>query len=406
MAPYGASSYRSARSGVDVSPRRYRYTGKERDEETGLDYFGARFYAPWLGRWTTADPLGLQAGLNLYLYGRASPVVFNDPSGMAAVSSLPGTGERKLPRGPAPPPARPSSPDVETPPAAAAPEPSPEPPPEEPLPQEVQDALKEAGSSFRIDPSKTADPYSVEEHALKGYLKGVWGFDPYTIKQDIIRDLARERSAADVVTEGLSSAHSRLLSLHPLVGIGKRVKGNVENLMTLADEAKSTGLRVEAGLEFLGKAVKDASSAVGGVQPKAPRSSLGGPLIPPGGPPPSLPPKPPIGGAGGGGRGTSRPLTAADLGLPEGTVVDGTFALRDGKATATIKYLGAPPEGLGLGLARARGALSKLAQGEGATTLRIETSRIIEPSGRLAPLLQRFGFQMRTNGTMWMELRL
>jgi hypothetical protein len=44
--------------------------------------FGARYYAPWLGRWTTADPLGLQAGLNLYLYGRASPAVMVDPNGM------------------------------------------------------------------------------------------------------------------------------------------------------------------------------------------------------------------------------------------------------------------------------------------------------------------------------------
>jgi hypothetical protein len=35
-----------------------------------------------LGRWTSADPLGLQAGLNLYLYGRASPVVMVDPNGM------------------------------------------------------------------------------------------------------------------------------------------------------------------------------------------------------------------------------------------------------------------------------------------------------------------------------------
>jgi RHS repeat-associated protein len=84
LAPYGASSYRSAPSASEVSARRYRYTGKERDEETGLDYFGARFYAPWLGRWTTADPLGLQAGVNLYLYARGSPIVFNDPSGLDA----------------------------------------------------------------------------------------------------------------------------------------------------------------------------------------------------------------------------------------------------------------------------------------------------------------------------------
>ncbi len=82
MHPYGTSAYRSAASAVEVSARRYRYTGKERDEETGLDYFGARYYAPWLGRWTSADPLGLQAGLNLYLYCRGSPIVFMDPNGM------------------------------------------------------------------------------------------------------------------------------------------------------------------------------------------------------------------------------------------------------------------------------------------------------------------------------------
>jgi RHS repeat-associated protein len=90
MHPYGTSAYRSTPSATEVSARRYRYTGKERDEETGLDYFGARYYAPWLGRWTTADPLGLQAGLNLYLYGRASPVRFVDPSGTQEIDYLEG----------------------------------------------------------------------------------------------------------------------------------------------------------------------------------------------------------------------------------------------------------------------------------------------------------------------------
>ncbi|MBK8943481.1 MAG: hypothetical protein IPM79_39265 [Polyangiaceae bacterium] len=32
------------------------------DEETGLYYPGARYYAAWLGRWTSADPLGIGAG--------------------------------------------------------------------------------------------------------------------------------------------------------------------------------------------------------------------------------------------------------------------------------------------------------------------------------------------------------
>jgi RHS repeat-associated protein len=82
LLPYGASAYRSARSDVDVSPRRYRYTGKERDDETGLYYYGARYYACWLGRWTSADPLGIGAdGPGLYNYTRGSPVTLTDPNG-------------------------------------------------------------------------------------------------------------------------------------------------------------------------------------------------------------------------------------------------------------------------------------------------------------------------------------
>ena len=69
------------RSTAEVSLKRYRYTGKERDEETGLYYHGARYYAPWLGRWTAADPAGLVDGPNLYLYARGSPVGLSDPNG-------------------------------------------------------------------------------------------------------------------------------------------------------------------------------------------------------------------------------------------------------------------------------------------------------------------------------------
>jgi RHS repeat-associated protein len=79
--PYGATAYWSAASGIEVSQRRYRYTGKEKDEETGFYYHGARYYAPWLGRWTSADPIGLQAGMNLFAYVRGNPIRFNDPTG-------------------------------------------------------------------------------------------------------------------------------------------------------------------------------------------------------------------------------------------------------------------------------------------------------------------------------------
>jgi len=51
----------------------------------GLYYNGARYLAAWLGRWTSADPIGLQAGLNLYQYCRGSPINYVDPSGTQEV---------------------------------------------------------------------------------------------------------------------------------------------------------------------------------------------------------------------------------------------------------------------------------------------------------------------------------
>jgi RHS repeat-associated protein len=72
--PFGTSAYRVARSGTDLSLKRYRFTNKERDDETGLYYFGVRYYAAWLGRWTSSDPGGFVDGLNLYVYVRNNPV--------------------------------------------------------------------------------------------------------------------------------------------------------------------------------------------------------------------------------------------------------------------------------------------------------------------------------------------
>jgi RHS repeat-associated protein len=79
--PYGSTSYQSGRSAAEVSLKRYRYTGKERDEETGLYYHGARYYASWLGRWTSCDPAGFVDGLNLYAYVRNNSVRLIDPTG-------------------------------------------------------------------------------------------------------------------------------------------------------------------------------------------------------------------------------------------------------------------------------------------------------------------------------------
>lgn len=79
--PYGTTSYRATNSQVEVSPNRYRYTGMERDDETGLSLHGARYYAPWLGRWTAADPIGLGDGVNRYAYVRGNPISHRDSTG-------------------------------------------------------------------------------------------------------------------------------------------------------------------------------------------------------------------------------------------------------------------------------------------------------------------------------------
>jgi RHS repeat-associated protein len=78
--PYGATVFQ-ARSAAEVSLKRYRYTGKERDEENGFTYHGARYYAPWLGRWVSCDPAGLGGGIDFYIYGLANPIKFVDPNG-------------------------------------------------------------------------------------------------------------------------------------------------------------------------------------------------------------------------------------------------------------------------------------------------------------------------------------
>ncbi len=79
--PYGSTTYQAVRGDIET-PKRYRYTGKERDEESGFYYHGARYYAPWLARWTSADPAGLVDGLNLYRYCSANPIGLSDPTGL------------------------------------------------------------------------------------------------------------------------------------------------------------------------------------------------------------------------------------------------------------------------------------------------------------------------------------
>lgn len=78
--PFGGTSYQAVASQADTA-KRYRFTGKERDGENDLYFHGARYYAPWLGRWTACDPIGIEGGVNLYSYVHGNPIAMSDPSG-------------------------------------------------------------------------------------------------------------------------------------------------------------------------------------------------------------------------------------------------------------------------------------------------------------------------------------
>jgi RHS repeat-associated protein len=77
---------------AQATTNHYKFTGKERDSETGLDYFGARYYGSNMGRWMSPDwaanatavpyaDFGDPQSLNLYSYVRNNPLAKADADG-------------------------------------------------------------------------------------------------------------------------------------------------------------------------------------------------------------------------------------------------------------------------------------------------------------------------------------
>jgi RHS repeat-associated protein len=94
--PFGDGMVTQQENGGCGDPSPNHFTGKERDSESGLDYFGKRYDSSSLGRFTTPDPLNI-FGLerqqfrkwvgnpqhwNMYAYVRNNPTTLTDPTGL------------------------------------------------------------------------------------------------------------------------------------------------------------------------------------------------------------------------------------------------------------------------------------------------------------------------------------
>ncbi|MFZ6012974.1 MAG: SpvB/TcaC N-terminal domain-containing protein, partial [Bacteroidota bacterium] len=84
--PYGTTAYQAKNASIAAAAKRYRYLGMERDDETGLSYHSERYYITWLGRWLSADPIGVEDGVNVYAYVQGNPIISTDTSGTQSVS--------------------------------------------------------------------------------------------------------------------------------------------------------------------------------------------------------------------------------------------------------------------------------------------------------------------------------
>jgi RHS repeat-associated protein len=85
---FAGTGGRTTAQGYTGDNIRQKFTSKERDNETGLDYFGARYYGSMQGRFTSPDEF-LNSGRiespqswNRYGYVLNNPLAFTDPTGM------------------------------------------------------------------------------------------------------------------------------------------------------------------------------------------------------------------------------------------------------------------------------------------------------------------------------------
>ena len=84
LARYEYDVFGAIRSETGTSDNTRKFTGKEFDADSNLYYYGARYYDPYIGRFTQRDPAG--DGVNWYAYVANNPLRFVDPTGLRSLT--------------------------------------------------------------------------------------------------------------------------------------------------------------------------------------------------------------------------------------------------------------------------------------------------------------------------------
>jgi RHS repeat-associated protein len=87
VSAYTRDSFGKAVSTADTLGNRFRHTGREWDEETGLYYYRARYYDPSTGRFLSVDPI--LSEVNFHAYVTNNPATFIDPFGLRNCTQTP-----------------------------------------------------------------------------------------------------------------------------------------------------------------------------------------------------------------------------------------------------------------------------------------------------------------------------
>lgn len=91
---YGYNVFGAIRNEAGTSDNTRMFTGKEFDTDSNLYYYAARYYDPYIGRFTQRDPV--EDGVNWYIYTHNNPLRFIDPDGLRDLKPHEKTAAEKI----------------------------------------------------------------------------------------------------------------------------------------------------------------------------------------------------------------------------------------------------------------------------------------------------------------------